>query len=109
MLFYMFKDDSDMQRFATLCSFIKSLSSVSVAVLLQCVLLAALGDKCAGIGFTTWFIFRQFLTNTNMFIIKSMNIKYIHRLSLQYEFFYAFEDACDIHRLSHIDHICGKP
>ena len=78
----------------------------------QYVLLDALGDKCVEIGFTTQLIFRGFLANTNMFMmIKTMDICrfyhiiYIHKLSLQYEFFYAFEDACDIHRLSHIDHI----
>ena len=61
----------------------------------QYVLLDALGDKCVEIGFITQLIFRGFLANTNMFMmIKTMDICrfyhiiYVHKLSLQYEFFF---------------------
>ena len=61
----------------------------------QYVLLDALGDKCVEIGFTTQLLFRGFLANTNMcMMIKTMDICrfyhiiYVHKLSLQYEFFF---------------------
>jgi hypothetical protein len=61
----------------------------------QYVLIDALGDKCVEIGFITQLIFRGFLANTNMcMMIKTMDICrfyhiiYVHKLSLQYEFFF---------------------
>ena len=47
VLFYVFKDNCDTQRFTTLCIFILSLSvSLCLSLSLQYVLLAALGDNC---------------------------------------------------------------